>query len=282
MKKLLWFFAAPILISACKKDSDSTPTTGSSACLITEERDSADNKLTTSYEYDVSRRVSKINNFFGGQLRGYTTCAYSGNTIELKQFDGTGQETGTGTGVLNSKGFITFSKGSRQESNNGVPQIVQDSILITYNDAGQMLRYTGYYSTLNNGIVSKGDIRTTTYEYAGGRLVKENSSVVNWSNSTLFESRSATYTYDDNSPVVTSNPFLGQSGITLFGKPASDKIPVKAVSTYAYPVSGGSFTSTALFSATVDSKGNPTRIRVNDDASGTPVSSTYFYSYNCP
>ncbi len=251
-------------------------------------RDSADNNLEASYEYDASRRVSKFSIFSGGQLSRYLTFTYSGNTVEIKQFDGSGLEIGTGTGALNAKGYLAYSKGNFQESNDGVPVIRQDSILISYNDAGQMLRYTGYYSTLNNGSVSKGDIRTNTYEYSNGRLAKKNVSVVFWSNGTLFDSTSTSYTYDDNSPLVTSNPHLGLglyqvAGISLLGKPASDKIPVKAVETSFNPVGGfqGSLITT-YFSATVDSKGNPTRIRVTDDASGSPVSRTSNYSYNCP
>jgi len=286
MKKLLWLIAAPVLITACKKDNDNSPApdTVVKTCQLVEIQDSITKDLKTSYEYDASRRVSKISSFSSGQLRRYQTYTYSGNKIELRQFDGSDLEIGTGTGELNPEGFLTKFKGRRQVSNDVVTETIQDSTLITYNNAGQMLSSTGYYSKINNGIGSKLDIRTNTFEYSNGRLAKENVSVVLWNSFTLFDSLSTSYTYDNNSPLITSNPYLGSAGgISLTGKLASDKMPVKAVETRFNSATGlPGNSSTTYFSATVDPKGNPTRIRISYEENGSLVSETLLYNYNCP
>jgi len=61
----------------------------------------------------------------------------------------------------------------------------------------------------------------------------------------------------------------------------SDKIPEKADISTIY--AGQTINSSAIYSATVDSKGNPTKIRTYSDfGGGFSNASTSLYTYNCP
>ena len=288
MKKLLWLFVAPILITSCKKDSDTSPVPNPEikTCTLTEVRDSLSNKRTQTFEYDASGRLSKISryDFSTDSLIEFSTFTYDGNTCLLKSYDSNGTESGTGSLFLNSNGYVTLNRSSRKDINNGgtIPEMRQDSVIITYNQSGQILTYTGHYwSTFPNDSIGKGDVRSTVYEYTNGRLSRINLEVT--SDGQPFETEITTYLYNDDSPLVSSNPsfnFFSAPGVTLFGKPFSDKIPASAAISSTWL--GQTSNSSKTFSATVDAKGNPVRFRVTSDNGGSAPSNTTLYSYNCP
>jgi hypothetical protein len=288
MKKLLWLFVVPILMTSCKKDSDDAvvPAASIKTCTLIETRDSLSNNQSSGFEYDASGRISKIINFdsYNGLLLGYRTLSYNGNNNQIKTFNAAGTETGSGYFVLNSNGYMTLSRGSRKDTLNGIPVINQDSIIITYNQSGQMLTYTGHYwSTFENDSSGGMDIRKTSHEYASGRLSKQNLEVYITGQTQLFEEASTSYFYDNNSPTVTSNPafnFSSGPGVFILGKIQSDKIPVRAEVTSSWQGQTSSYTNT--FYATVDEKGNPVRFRMISDNGGIFPARTTLYSYSCP
>jgi len=279
--------ATPLLITACKKDSDkqAVPEPEIKTCTLTEMRDSLSNKRTQTFEYDASGRLSKISryNIVTDSLVEYRTFTYNGNTCLLKNYDAKGVESGTGSLFLNSNGFVTLNRASRKDIINGtIPAMRQDSVVITYNQSGQMLTYTGHYwSTFPNDSIGKRDVRSTVYEYTNGRLSRINLEVT--SDGQPFQTEITTYLYNNDSPLVSSNPsfnFFSAPGVTLFGKPFSDKIPASAAISSTFM--GQTSNSSKTFSATVDAKGNPVRFRVSSDNGGSAASNTTLYSYNCP
>ena len=85
-------------------------------------------------------------------------------------------------------------------------------------------------------------------------------------------------------PIVTSNPVISSfiiTGSDLFGKLMSNRIPVKADGTFTSD--GQSSTSQKTFTASVDAKGNPTKIRTYYNlGGGFGFTTTDLYSYLCP
>ena len=290
MKNTLLLLTASALLFSCKKDSDSNPSPSptNSACVLTEDRDSVGNKLENSYEFDASRRISKIKNYSSnGTLSGYSTLSYNGSTVTVQEFHPDNTLDGTPTTVLlNSSGYAVDQKQTRPDTIDGVIGIAKDTVQVSYTSTGQMSNYSSRSWTRN----SSGDIIGNTsyslvWEYSSGRVSKStNNYSQNRGTSNYSGSSTSTFTYDNNSPTVTSNPVVGIvsfAGSTLFGKLMSDKIPSKADISTTF--SGQTTNSSAIFTATVDSKGNPTKIRTfSDYGGGFTNSSTRLYSYNCP
>ena len=289
MKNTLLLLAASALLFSCKKDSDSNPSPSptNSACLLTEERDSVGNKLENSYEFDSNRRISKIKSYSDGNLSLYTTLSYNGSTVTVQEFNSDNTVDGSPiTLLLNSSGYAIDQKQTRPDTIDGVIGIAKDTVQISYNSTGQMSSFSSHSWTRN----SAGDIIGNTsysiaWEYSSGRVSKStNNYSQNRGTSNYSQSSTSNYTYGSNSPTVTSNPVVGffsVGGSTLFGKLMSDKIPEKADISSTY--TGQTTNSSAIFTATVDSKGNPTKIRTfSDYGGGFTNSSTRLYSYNCP
>lgn len=290
MKKLFWLLAAPVLlVSSCKKDSDNTPTPnpGSSACILTEERDSVGNKLSSSYEYDANRRITKQFYYSNGVKSGYSTFTFSGNTLSLQDYRMDNSADGSpAIATLNSSGNITSLISTSPDTVDGTPGISKDTTSLTYNSTGQLSGYTSRSWTRDgsNNVLSRNTM-TFTFEYTAGRVSKQTNNFSSTRGTSTENSLSVeTFTYDNASPVVTSNPavsFFSLPGSDLFGKIQSDRIPVKSETTYTDE--SGSSTGSKTFSAIVDSKGNPTKIRIYQDIGGGWSSSyTTLYSYNCP
>lgn len=281
MKKLIWLLlAAPLFLWSCKKDSDSnpSPSTASNACVRIEERDSASNFLTDSYEYDASRRIIKQFNYSDGVKSGYSTFSYSGNTITIQRFNMNNSPDGNpSVATLNSSGYISGAVGFDPDTVDNIPGISRDTTLLSYNSSGQMLSYSSrnWFRDESNEVISQYNL-TQTFEYASGRVSKQTTVfTINGFNSTSVQ----VYTYDDNSPIVTSNPIVSLfsiAGSELFGKLQSNRIPVKVETTND---SGGQPVITTI-AATVDTKGNPTKIRTVSGNAGSAY--TLLYGYNCP
>ena len=116
-------------------------------------------------------------------------------------------------------------------------------------------------------------------------LSKINSVVTRQNNPSYYETSTTNYVYNENSPIVTSNPNLGffsVAGNSWFGKLLSDKIPVSATYTYSYTAGGSGSTQNYSYYSTVDSKGNPTKIRTFYDYGGGFSEYTNLYNYDCP
>jgi len=288
MKNTLLVLTASALLFSCKKDSDSNPSPSptNSACVLTEVRDSVGNKLEASYEYDASRRISKIKNYSSnGNLSGYSTLSYNGSTVTVQDYNSDNTLDGTPTTVLlNSSGYAIDQKQTRPDTIDGVAGIAKDTVQLSYNSTGQMSNYSSHSWTRN----SAGDIigntsYSFTWEYSSGRVSKyTNTYTQNRGTSNYSSSSTSTYTYGSNSPTVTSNPVVGIisiAGSTLFGKLMSDKIPEKVSSTYSDQTTN----SSTIYTATIDSKGNPTRIRTfSDYGGGFTDLRTSLYTYSCP
>jgi hypothetical protein len=291
MKNLLWLLAAPILITSCKKDSDSNPTPtpnpGSSACLLEEERDSVGNKLTTSYEYDANRRLIKQFSYREGVKSGYANFTYSGSTLTIQDYKMDNSADGSPSiGSLNSSGYLTDLKSSRPDTVNGTPGIAKDTTTFTYNGSGQMTSYSiRSWTRTSSGTFLARYSMMLSYEYNSGRAFKTSNSFSETKGSVTQSSSSVTtYTFNESSPVVQSNPVIdlfSLSGTNLFGKLKADRIPVKADVTYE--LDGQTSTSTTTYNSVVDSKGNPTKIRsFTDFGGGFGFGQTDLYSYKCP
>ena len=281
MKKLIWLLlAAPFVLGSCKKDSDSnpSPSPAASACVTTEERDSASNSLTESYEYDANRRIIKQFNYSDGVKSGYSSFSYSGNTITIRSYNMNNSPDGNpSVATLNSSGYISGVVGFGPDTIDNIPGISRDTTLLSYNSSGQMLSYSSrnWFRDESNNVISQYNL-TQTFEYTSGRVSKQTNDFT----SNGFSSNSVqVYTYDENSPVVTSNPIVSLfsiAGSELFGKLQSNRIPVKIESTNG---SGGQPVITTI-AATVDAKGNPTKIRTVSGNAGSAY--TLLYGYNCP
>ena len=91
------------------------------------------------------------------------------------------------------------------------------------------------------------------------------------------------YTYDDNLPAVKFNPAVDfDSYATFRGAIMSDRIPVKAVITSTNYSSAGP-DGTIVYSATLDSNGNPIRLGIDETyPSGGHEINVYLYTYSCP
>lgn len=290
MKKLLWLLAAPLLITSCKKDSDSSPAPGpgnTSSCVVTEERDSVGNKLNTSYEYDANRRLIKEYSYSNGVKSGYSTFTYNGSSLTIQEYKMDNSADGSpALATLNSSGYLADVKGTRPDTVNGTPGISKDTSVFTYNGSGQMASYSIRSWTRS----SAGDLlsrysMSISYEYNSGRMFKTtNSYSQTTGNTTESNSTITTYTYNESSPIVQINPavdFFSIAGSSLFGKLKADRIPTKADATYT--VDGQNTTVTTTYASTVDSKGNPTKIRTfTDYGGGFGFGQTTLYAYNCP
>ena len=280
MKKLIWLFAAPILFASCKKDSDSNPTPAptSNACTISEERDSVGNKLTSSYEFDASKRLIKEFSYTNGVKSGYTTFTYSGSTVSIQYFNMNNQADGSpAIATLNSSGYITRLISSGPDTIENTPGISKDTSNLSYNSAGQLETFNSRNWTrdASNNIIGQNSLNYQ-YEYSSGRASKVTNT---FSSGGSSSSTVQTYIYDNSSPLVTSNPvvsFFSFAGTAIFGKLQSDRIPVKIELTS----STGEPISTSIITATVDAKGNPTKIRTAFGGFGG--SYTTLYSYSCP
>jgi len=280
VKKIIWLLAAPILIASCKKDSDNNPIPTMPACVATEVRDSIGNKMTASYEYDANRRITKMYDFdyLSGTKTGYSTFAYSGNRLTITGYKMDNSPDGRlSNATLNASGFVSRSTGIGPDTSNGIPGSAKDTTEITYNSNGQLLtsNLRRWMRDANGNFIYRFFL-TQSYEYTNDRVSKE-FETISQSNSTGYQSTrtdTTVYTYDSSSPVVTSNPVvMGATALGLVGKLMANRIPVK---------SEGS-SSKATYTATIDSKGNPTKIRSTYDyGNGNGGSYTNIYSYNCP
>jgi hypothetical protein len=188
--------------------------------------------------------------------------------------------------ALNSSGYITSLISTSPDTVDGTPGISKDTTFLTYNSAGQMSGYSikSWTRDGSNNLLSRYTL-TFTFDYASGRVSKLTNSFSSTTGTSTENSSSVeTFTYDNASPLVTSNPAVGfffLPGSGLFGKLQSDRIPVNSETTYTSE--SGTSTSSKNISATVDSKGNPTKIRIYQDfGGGFGFSNTTLYSYNCP
>ena len=292
MKKILIFTTACISFCACKKDSDSnsnpSPAPVSNSCLLTEVRDSSGNRVTSSYEYNANRKLLKENKYSNGVLSGYSTYSYNGNTLTIQDYKTNNQADGSpAIGILNASGYLTSLVSSGPDTIEGTPGIAKDTGSFNYNSSGQMQSYTlrSWTRDAGNTVLNWFSI-TVNFEYNAGRATKITSSF-NSTRGSLTENSSSVdvYTYNENSPIVKSNPAIGfffLAGTELLGKPVSDRIPVKSDETYT-DIEGNSSNGIKTFSAIIDSKGYPTKIRTRSDlGGGSFFSTTTQYTYTCP
>jgi hypothetical protein len=281
MKNLIWLFAATVLITSCKKESDNNPSPAPSlsACAVTEIRDSVGNKLESSYEYDANRRITKMyyTDFFNGTIV-YNTFAYSGNSLTITGYKMDNSPDGRiGNATLNTSGFVSRVTETKLDTSNGIPRISKDTSEYTYNSNGQLLteNFRNWIRDANGNFIFR-YFRTNSYEYTNGRVSKEFETTSELVKDGYQNSRKDTtmYTYDDSSPVVTNNPVvLKETLLGLLGKLMANRIPVKSESS----------NTKAFYTATIDSKGNPTKIRTKYvNGNGIIDSYTKVYSNYCP
>jgi hypothetical protein len=282
MKKHIWLVAFPVLIISCKKESENnpSPTPSLPACVVTEVRDSVGNKMTASYEYDVNRRITKMYDFdySNGTKTGYSTFAFSGNRLTITGYKMDNSPNGSlWLATLNASGSISSYTRVRPDTSNGIIGTVKDTTVFTYNSNGQMLtnNQRGWKRDANGNFISLFFL-TQICEYLNERVSKA-IFIVSQSNSNGYQYSSndtTMYTYDNSSSEVTTNPIIfGETTIGLFGKLVSNRIPVKSESS----------NSKATYTATIDSKGNPTKIRSTYDyGNGFIQSYTKVYSNYCP
>jgi hypothetical protein len=130
--------------------------------------------------------------------------------------------------------------------------------------------------------------RTSNYTYSGNKLTKLVVGVYNGVGGKSNESYTHEYTYDETSPTVKSaNPVFSEDGSGngyFYGRIKSDKIPEKKVTTRSSSGSPIPSVYTTTYTAVVDAKGNPTKVRtVTTYSDGTsPFIRTKYYTYNCP
>lgn len=277
MKKNFIFLTLAVLGWSCKKDSDSNPnpTPTSSACLLTEIRDSVGNELSQSFEYDASRKISKQSFYTNGNKTGYATFTFSGSTMTIQNYKLNNTIDGSpAIATLNSSGNITkIIFGSRPDTVNGTPGTAKDTSDYTYNNSSQLFKMSirSWIRDASGNILSSYS-SSSEYEYSNGQVTKETNK---YESSFGNNTNTTTYTYNNSSPVVTSNPVIddyGLPGTELFGKLMSNRIPVKS------ETSTGTSTFTTTYNATVDAKGNPTKLREASEF----FTNTSLYNYNCP
>ncbi len=290
MKKLLILLAAPLMLASCKKDSESTPgptTPGGNSgtsCYLTEEKDSTNNEIDNTYEYDASKRISKILSYENGTISSYSTLSYNGNIVTIQDFKANNTADGSPYIILlNSSGYYAEQRRIHPDTtSDGIPGTASDTTLIGYNAAGQQSSFTirSWTRNASDSIIAYSS-NSTTYEFSDGRVSKSNFSFSN-NKGENFNS-TTTYTYSSSSPAVKSNPVIGffsVGGSTLLGKIMSDKIPASSVTTTNFGAS--TYTSTSTYTAVVDAKGYPTKIRSASSRQFSNDVNTTLYTYNCP
>jgi hypothetical protein len=230
-----------MVVSACKKEDDSTPGTGTGgggssyslrapSCLIT----SASTLFGDVYcSYDSQKRIIRQSQNNDSSV---TTYTYSGNIIleTSTEIQAVGSiETYTSRHHLNPSGFIDST----------YVEAYSYITLYEYNTQGYLVR------RLNkslSGIVSSG----TSYQYFNGNKTSEYQLIYNWQTGALEDSTlSVSYTYYPN---LNGKLEEWEAWTTRLGRAS-----VNAVKTIGY----GSDTDS--YSYSLDAKGNPIQLEIN-------------------
>jgi len=298
MKKIFPIFVLGLIGIACSKKESTDPAnnvSGNSGCVVAEITDSASNKKSSSFTIDANRRITKVQNYKDGVPDDYTTFSYSNGTMTAQGFNKGGVAKGNPqTFPVNSNGSITGSISADPDTVFGTGGIkiagtTKDTSVYTYDSNNRLLTSSSKSTTYANSDnqILRQSRNSESYTYTGNKVTKSTSTYSNKEGtSPFFTSTSTTdYTYDESSPTVKVNPVIGFQAIfgSLFGSIQADKIPVKVKGSYN---SGTSSTSeyTTNYTAVVDSKGNPTKIRSVTSFTGSSSVSinTDIYTYSCP
>ena len=291
MKKQFSIFALVLIALACSKKDSTTPDSNknlnlivASGCLVADVTDSASNKKTEIYTYDASRRLIKIE-YPGSAEDGPTTFTYGTGTVSIQEFNTSGVASENPETVpLNANGYYTGGISSEPDTVKGTPGVRKDTVVLTYTSDNRLLSIKYTFTTYANGtnaILNQGR-STTNCTYAGNKLTKIVRSSYYGVDDRDNGSSTTEYTYDEASPTVKSNYEVSEE-FNLFGSLQSDKIPVKVVGTYTSAGSSTPGVNTTTYTAVVDAKGNPTKIRTVLTYNGSsPTIRTKIYTYNCP
>jgi hypothetical protein len=298
MKKIFPIFVLGLIGLACSKKESADPAnsvSGNSGCVVAEITDSASNKKSSSFTIDANRRVTKVQNYKDGVPDDYTTISYSNGTMTAQGFNKGGvaegnpqtfpvNSNGTSPGGISADPDTVFGTGGIKTAGTR-----KDTSVYTYDSNNRLLTSSSKsttYDNSNNQILRQRR-SSESYTYTGNKVTKSIGTYSNKEGTSPFFTSTSTrdYTYDESSPTVKVNPVVGLQVIfgNLLGSIQADKIPVKVKSSYN---SGTSSTDeyNTTYTAVVDSKGNPTRIRAVSSSTGSSsVSiSTYNYTYSCP
>jgi hypothetical protein len=232
-----------MVVSACKKEDDNTPGTGTGgggssyslrapSCLITSGATLFGNVF---FSYDSQKRIITQSQNNDSSV---TTYTYSGNTIletsnEI-QSDGS-IDTYTSRHHLNASGFIDST----------YEEAFSNYTLYEYNSQGYLMRkfskglagmpYSGY-----------------SYQYVNGNKISEYSFSFNWQTGAIEDSTlSISYTYY---PDLNGKLEEWEAWTTRLGRAS-----VKAIKTIDY----GSKTDS--YSYSLDAKGNPIQLKVDGE-----------------
>lgn len=279
MKNYIMMLPMVWLLLSCGDDNENKP--ASPSCLITEVKDSASGNIKTSYEYNPSHRLTKINFFSSGSLSNYTSYTYSGSSMGWQNFttDNVGGTLFSGT--LNGDGNLQSYSTGQYPLPSG--QTIAYSGSFAYSGDKKLISLTdrSVFRDASNTVVQT-LIYKLIYSYTGGRVSKL---VVADSDTATSGSIVYEYFYDESTPTVKYNPVMLSSyydpSIVNVGILLADKIPVKVVLTATD--GNDPQVTTSYFTATVNADGYPTKIRESISTNGSGVTSTYtkLYSYLC-
>ena len=287
MKNILHFLALVLIGISCSKKENNSPGISNSGCLIADATDSATNQKSYSCTYDANRRITKFQQYDNGVEDLYTTFTYGPGIVTLQFYLPGGVAIGRPVSAsINSKGYNRSDITSKPDTVENVPGITKDTLICEYKSDDKletMITRSTTYANGSNAILRQ--IRLFShFIYSGNRLMERiDSNSTRFGNNPFNKFSSTTeYTYDVGSPTVKVNPVIDQNDPFFgnrLGSLASDKIPVKAVKKYD-DFGSRPFTSTTTYTAVVDAKGNPTKIRSGSGGS-SPSFRTQIYTYNC-
>jgi len=282
------FLLIPILAFAlsCAKDKTYAPANTTPACLITEIKDSATGQLINTFEYDANRRATKIITYNAGILGIIKSFTYSSNTVSWQNSDANLIPDGPSfSGELNNDGNLKSYNTAQFPVVPGQTWADSNTATYTVDKKVLTLKYRRSIRLGGSNTISSILIYDLACTYTGGRLTKL-AVTSGSSNSPPRLAYISEYFYSESYPAVKYNPVLysvfKELPLVYLGSPMADKIPEKMV----VISSGGNAPDTISYSysATVDTKGFPVKIRteIRTTSLANPITSTKLYTYTCP
>jgi len=274
---------AALLLTACKKENDPPtplPEKGKTNCKI-EIRDSSNNHLEVVYEFEENLKLLKTIYYYGDSISSTYLYKYEQTRVIRQKFDSRNNLIQKPDTIeLNQQGYLSQQISQYLDSSFGSLKIRYDTSRYFYNEAGQITNYSRNSITKQpTGAILKSMKYSEKYEYVLGKLSVYNSSTYDFNESGAevnYQGFDYSYTYDETSP--TTYQALGPN-FSIFGKPKSDKMPVKFE--VIYKTSNQEFPSTNINIAKTDSLGNIIKWRQIIDNANGHFDKTRLYSYPC-
>lgn len=282
MRKITSVLVLVALVTACFKREINEPADGS-GCQFKSATDSATNQERSYAEYDALGRITKYKSEHNSLA---TRITYKQGTVTLQDVDLNGDPYYQPyVYQINAQGFAAQYTYSADDTSGKVDYTTLDTINYAYGEDGKLSGYTRKYLKYKKGtdtLVTLWKVNRR-FTYTAGLLSQEAYTDTTRTNgSTSIDNSIIEYTYTESSPIVFINPVMGYPYGQLFGRMPSNKIPLKSVRSNLYRNGDVQVMETNTYSAVVDSKGRPTKIRtaVYYPGSGTHIT-TRLYTYTC-